>query len=124
MREAFMLNFHRLALDDCILPTQMSLAMKINLAQWKAEELERTVRDLGGLAAELDRKIKNEEARTSVVDPGHPAYSSFAASARERLARLRASIVRFEAELDVTRRDVEQTNATKNSRGAGKARTS
>ena len=98
--------------------------MKINLAQCKAEELERTIRDLGQLAAELDRKIKNEEARTRVVDPGHPAYSSFAASARERLARLRASIVRFEAELNVTRWEVGQSNATKNSRGAGKARTS
>ena len=96
--------------------------MKINLAQCKAEELERTIRDLGQLAAELDRKIKNEEARTRVVDPGHPAYSSFATSARDRLARLRVSIARFEAELNVTR-DVEQANATKNSRGAGKART-
>jgi hypothetical protein len=66
---------------------------------WKVEELERTIGELTGLAAELDRMIEREEARAKVTDPNHPAYSSIAASASERLNRLRASIARFKAEL-------------------------
>ena len=66
---------------------------------WKIEELKRAIGDLTGLAVELDRAIKREEVRARVTDPKHPAYSSIAASASERLVRLRASIARFEAEL-------------------------
>jgi hypothetical protein len=66
---------------------------------WKVEELERTIGELTGLAAELDRMIEREEVRARVNDPKHPAYSSIAASASQRLNRLRASISRFEAEL-------------------------
>jgi hypothetical protein len=66
---------------------------------WKVEELERTISDLAGLAAELDRMIEREEVRAKVTDPNHPAYSSIAAYASERLNRLRASIARFESEL-------------------------
>ena len=66
---------------------------------WKVEELERTISDLTGLAAELDRMIEREEVRAKVNDPKHPGYSSIAASASQRLNRLRASIARFETEL-------------------------
>jgi hypothetical protein len=43
--------------------------------------------------------IEREEVRAKVNDPKHPGYSSIAASASQRLNRLRASIARFETEL-------------------------
>jgi flagellar protein FliJ len=73
----------------------------------KADELQRTIRDLTGLAQALDRQIESEEARTKTSDPAHPAYSSFAVSARERLERLRASIAFFQAELRAASNDSE-----------------
>jgi BMFP domain-containing protein YqiC len=75
------------------------VGMKAEAAASKRDELERTIRELAGLAQELDRQIKGEEARKKEPDPAHPNYSSFAVSARERLARLRASIAFFEAQL-------------------------
>ena len=86
--------------------------MSTNPGAWKVEELERTIRDLSGLAAELENNIKYEESRTKVADTSHPSYSSYAASASERLTRLRVSIVRFEAELKAARQELEAADKT------------
>ena len=83
--------------------------MNVNLNQHKAQELERTIHDLDGLARELDARIKIEEKRARASDPAQPSYPSFAVSARERVQRLRASIAWFEAELGAARRDLEKT---------------
>jgi hypothetical protein len=81
--------------------------MNISFVARKADELERTIRDLDGLARELDRRIKVEEARAKVSDPARPGYPIFALSARERRDRLRASVARFEAELGDARRELK-----------------
>ena len=80
--------------------------MGVNLMQHKVDELERTIHNLAALARDLDLQIKIEEKRARVTDPTQPEYPSLAASARERIARLRASITRFEAELRGARRDL------------------
>ena len=81
--------------------------MSISPTRSKAEELERTIYDLNGLARELDLQIKIEERHARISDPALPGYPSFAVSARERLDRIRASIARFESELKTARRDSE-----------------
>lgn len=84
----------------------MVSAVGVSLVQRKVDELERTIHNLDALARDLDLHIKIEEKRARVTDPTQPEYPSFAASARERVARLRASITRFEAELRGARRDL------------------
>lgn len=86
---------------------QIRGAMSISPTRSKAEELERTIYDLNGLARQLDLQIKIEERRARISDPAQPGYPSFAVSARERLDRLRASIARFESELKTACRDSE-----------------
>lgn len=82
--------------------------MSVNPTQRKADELERTIRDLDGLARELDLQIKIEEKRVRVSDPAQPKYPSFAVSARQRLDKLRVSIALFESELRAACSEVEQ----------------
>jgi len=50
-------------------------------------DLERTIRDLEGKAADLDRQLRAEEDHVRIKDPKHFAYSSFAHSARMRRDR-------------------------------------
>ena len=66
----------------------------------KVADLERTIRDFEALAFDLDRQIKNEEARTKIEDPDHFAYSSFARSARARRDKLYASTEGLNAQLE------------------------
>ena len=54
-------------------------------------DLEHVIREFEGMAADLDRQIKAEEARTGVNDPARFAYSTFAKSAILRRDNLRAS---------------------------------
>ena len=67
----------------------------------KVADLERTIRDFEALF-DLDRQIKNEEARTKIEDPAHFAYSSFARSARARRDKLYASTEGLNAQLEAT----------------------
>ena len=76
---------------------------EINDTARKIADLECTIRELKGVAAELDWQIKSEEARTGICDPANPGYSSFARSARERRERLCASINRLKVELAASR---------------------
>jgi hypothetical protein len=48
--------------------------MSVNPTQRKADELERMIHDLDGLARELDLQIKIEEKRVRVSEPTQPGY--------------------------------------------------
>jgi flagellar protein FliJ len=82
--------------------------MSVSFTAQKVDELEHTIRELAGVAAELDRQIKIEEARTRISDLTDPGYSSFANSARKRHDNLLASINRLQMELCRERDRVER----------------
>ncbi len=65
----------------------------------KAADLEHMIRELEGMAADLDRQIQVEEDRTGITDPQHFAYSTFAKSASVRRDNLRASVVALRVKL-------------------------
>jgi len=69
----------------------------------KVADLERIIREFEVIASDLDRRIKNEEARTGIEDPNHFAYSSFASSARARRDKLHASTEGLKAQLEAAR---------------------
>ena len=71
----------------------------------KVSELERTIREFEVIAFDLDRRIKNEEARTGIEDPDHFAYSSFASSARARRDKLYASTEGLNSQLEAARKE-------------------
>ena len=78
----------------------------------KVSNLESMIRDFQVMAADLDRQIQAEEARTGVKDSAHFAYSTFAKSATQRRNNLRASAaeltVKLEAALKARNEAVEQ----------------
>ena len=57
---------------------------EVDRAARDVADLERTIRDLEGKAADLDRQLKAEEDHVRIKDQSHFAYSSFAHSARMR----------------------------------------
>jgi len=71
----------------------------------KVADLERIIREFEVIASDLDRRIKNEEARTGIEDPNHFAYSSFASSARARRDKLHASTEGLKAQLEAAREE-------------------
>ncbi len=58
----------------------------------KVAGLEQMIRELQGMAADLDRQIEAEEGRTGIKDPAHFSYSTFAKSAAGRRDKLVVSI--------------------------------
>ena len=77
---------------------------EVDEAARKVADLERTVRDLEGKAADLDRQLRAEEDHVRIKDPSHFAYSSFAHSARMRRDKLLSSVADLKAKLDVASR--------------------
>lgn len=72
---------------------------QVRARQFEVEDHRRQLRlfdqmigDLAAIRDELGRQIAHEEARTGVRDRGHFAYSTVARAARERRAKLDASI--------------------------------
>ena len=71
----------------------------------KAADLEHTIRELEGVAADLDDQIQAEEDRTGIKDPQHFAYSTFAKSASVRRDNLRASVAALRVKLEAALRE-------------------
>ena len=71
----------------------------------KAADLEHTIRELEGVAADLDDQIHVEEDRTGIKDPQHFAYSTFAKSASVRRDNLRASVAALRVKLEAALRE-------------------
>jgi len=77
---------------------------EVDEAARNVADLERTIRDLEGKAADLDRQLRAEEDHVRIKDPKHFAYSSFAHSARMRRDKLLSSVVDLKAKLGVATR--------------------
>lgn len=73
----------------------------------KVASLEAMIRDFETMVSELTRQIAAEEERTSIKDPAHFAYSTFAKAAAQRRGNLGASIADLKMKLDVAKRDHE-----------------
>ena len=73
----------------------------------KVASLEAMIRDFETMVSELSRQIAAEEERTSIKDPAHFAYSTFAKAAAQRRGNLGASIADLKMKLDVAKRDHE-----------------
>lgn len=73
----------------------------------KLASLEAMIRDFETMISELSRQIAAEEDRTSIKDPAHFAYSTFAKAAAQRRGNLLASVADLKAKLDIARRDHE-----------------
>ncbi len=85
----------------------------------KVADLEHMIHEFEVMAHDLERQIQAEEDRTGIKDPAHFSYSTFAKSAGQRLANLRASIdelkVRLEAasqERDDAAEQLERASAS------------
>jgi flagellar protein FliJ len=74
----------------------------------KVADLEHMIHEFEGMAADLDRQIAAEEARTGVKDPAHFAYSTFAKSASRRRDNLRASADGLKAKLEAAQRERDE----------------
>lgn len=73
----------------------------------KVASLEAMIRDFETMVSELSRQIAAEEERTSIKDPAHFAYSTFAKAAAQRRGNLGASVADLKMKLDVAKRDHE-----------------
>lgn len=73
----------------------------------KVASLEAMIRDFETMVSDLTRQIAAEEERTSIKDPAHFAYSTFAKAAAQRRDNLGASIADLKMKLDVAKRDHE-----------------
>jgi hypothetical protein len=67
--------------------------------------LEATLIDFERAALDLEQQIAGEEARTSITDPAHFAYSTIATAARLRRSNLSVTIADLAARLDDARRE-------------------
>lgn len=65
------------------------------------------IRDFETMISELSRQIAAEEDRTSIKDPAHFAYSTFAKAAAQRRGNLLTSVADLKAKLDIAKRDHE-----------------
>ena len=74
----------------------------------KAADLEHMIRELEGMAADLDYQIRVEEDRTGIKDPQHFAYSTFAKSASVRRDNLRASVAALRVKLEAALRERDE----------------
>jgi len=74
----------------------------------KVADLEHMINEFESMAADLDRQITAEEARTGVKDPAHFAYSTFAKSASQRRDNLRASADGLRAKLEAAQRERDE----------------
>jgi hypothetical protein len=74
----------------------------------KVADIEHMIREFEGMAADLDRQIKAEEDRTSIKDPAHFAYSTFAKSASQRRDNLRASADGLKVKLETAQRERDE----------------
>ena len=73
----------------------------------KVASLEAMIRDFETMVSELSRQIAAEEERTSIKDPAHFAYSTFAKAAAQRRGNLGASVADLKMKLDAAKRDHE-----------------
>ncbi len=78
----------------------------------KAADLEHMIRELEGMAADLDDQIRAEEDRTGIKDPQHFAYSTFAKSASVRRDNLRASVAALRDKLEAALRERDEAETT------------
>ena len=90
----------------------------LRLKRFAAEEaarkvagLEQMIRELQGMASDLDRQIEAEEGRTGIKDPAHFSYSTFAKSAAGRRDKLAVSINDLMVKLAAAEADRTESNA-------------
>lgn len=87
---------------------ETALRLKRFAAEEKARKvagLEHMIREFENMAADLDRQIGAEEARTGIKDSKHFSYSTFAKSANQRREKLAASIDDLRARLEAAQRE-------------------
>ncbi|MFC0282521.1 flagellar export protein FliJ [Camelimonas abortus] len=73
----------------------------------RVQQIEMMTAEFERMAAELEREIALEEARTGIADPAHFAYSTYAAAARTRRDNLLRSAAGLRDQLDVARAELE-----------------
>jgi flagellar protein FliJ len=76
----------------------------------KVAGIEQMIRDMQGMANDLDRQIEAEEGRTGIKDPAHFSYSTFAKSAAQRRDKIVLSINDLMAKLAAA--EQERADAT------------
>jgi len=69
------------------------------------------IRDFDSMIAQLEGQIAAEEERTTIKDPGHPAYSTFAKAATKRRQNLLISVAHTRSMLDVAKRELDEVVA-------------
>jgi len=69
------------------------------------------IRDFDSMIAQLEGQIAAEEDRTTIRDPGHPAYSTFAKAATKRRQNLLISVAHTRAMLDIAKRELDEVAA-------------
>ena len=77
----------------------------------KVALLETMIRDFDVMIADLEGQIAAEEDRTTIRDPGHPAYSTFAKAATKRRQNLLISVAHTKSMLDIAKREFDQVTA-------------
>jgi hypothetical protein len=89
-------------------PRDATLRLKRFEASEKARKvasIETMILDFEHMAVDLSRQIAAEEERTSVRDPAHFAYSTFAKAAALRRANLLTSVADLRVKLDAARQE-------------------
>lgn len=77
----------------------------------KVAGLEQMIRDMQGMANDLDRQIEAEEGRTGIKDPAHFSYSTFAKSAAQRRDKIVLSINDLMVKLAAAEQERADANA-------------
>jgi len=77
----------------------------------RASQIEAMIGEFARMAADLDREIAAEEARSGISDPGHFAYSTYARAARSRRDNLQHSADELRGQLEEAKRAFEEAQA-------------
>src|ERR1700751_2077879 len=79
----------------------------IRLKKFQVDERRRKVAQIGGMiagfegiAADLEREIKSEQARAGIHDPSHFAYPTYAKAAMQRRENLKRSADELKVQLE------------------------
>jgi flagellar protein FliJ len=90
----------------------------LRLKRFAAEEaarkvagLEQMIRDMQGMAGDLDRQIEAEEGRTGIKDSSHFSYSTFAKSAAQRRDKIVVSVNDLMAKLAAAEQERTDANS-------------
>ena len=73
----------------------------------RVQQIESMIADFYRMAADLDREIASEEARSGISDPAHFAYPTYARAAATRRDNLRRSAEELKSQMEDARKHLE-----------------